>query len=142
MVPRRSDVRKGAVSGRLSGIDVVYYGNQGQLEYDFIVNSGADPQAITLAFAGADTDINKDGDLVLLVAGGSLSMRHPYIYQQTNGVKHEVAGGYVKRNEGRIGFAVVRMTPDAATRDRPGSSSIGSYLGGTGSDDAATCHSR
>ncbi|MBI4464852.1 MAG: SBBP repeat-containing protein [Acidobacteria bacterium] len=34
------------------GIDVVYYGNQRQLEYDFVVAPGADPRAIRLAFLG------------------------------------------------------------------------------------------
>jgi hypothetical protein len=37
------------------GIDLIYYGNQGQLEYDFLVAPGADPQAITLRFVGTDT---------------------------------------------------------------------------------------
>ena len=133
-VPMFAKVR---YAGVYPGIDVVYYGNQGQLEYDFIVNSGADPQAITLAFAGADTDINKDGDLVLSVAGGSLSMRHPYIYQQTNGVKHEVAGGYVKRNDGRIGFAVGPYDTTLPLVIDP-VLLYSTYLGGTGSDDAVT----
>jgi hypothetical protein len=47
--------------GVYPGIDVVYYGNQGRLEYDFIVTPGADPGAITLAFTGARIDIEKDG---------------------------------------------------------------------------------
>src|SRR5438309_2090984 len=36
------------------GIDLVYYGNQRQLEYDFVVRPGADPSAIALRFMGAD----------------------------------------------------------------------------------------
>src|SRR5437764_3759849 len=35
--------------GVYPGIDLVYYGNQRQLEYDFVVAPGADPKAITLA---------------------------------------------------------------------------------------------
>src|SRR5712671_6150319 len=36
------------------GIDLVYYGNQRQLEYDFIVAPGADPKKVVLEFNGAE----------------------------------------------------------------------------------------
>ncbi len=36
------------------GVDLVYYGNQRQLEYDFVVAPGADAGQIKLSFAGAD----------------------------------------------------------------------------------------
>ena len=36
------------------GIDLVYYGNQGQLEYDFVVSPGGGPETIALSFQGAD----------------------------------------------------------------------------------------
>ena len=53
------------------GIDLVYYGNQRHLEYDFVVAPGADPGAIRLAFQGEETlRIDGQGDLVL-GAGGS-----------------------------------------------------------------------
>jgi hypothetical protein len=84
--------------GVYPGIDVVYYGNQGRLEYDFIVNPGADPGTITLAFTGGRIDTKKDGDLVLATAGGSMSMHWPYIYQEIDGAKRPVAGGFVKRD--------------------------------------------
>ena len=92
--------------GVFPGIDVVYYGNQGRLEYDFIVSPGADPEAITLAFTGASVDIEKGGDLVLAMAGGSASMPRPHIYQEIDGTRRAVSGGYVKRADGGIGFAV------------------------------------
>ena len=54
------------------GIDLVYYGNQGQLEYDLVVEPGADPSQIQLAFEGTDTlKVNEAGDLVLTVEGSS-----------------------------------------------------------------------
>ena len=40
--------------GVYPGMDIVYYGNQGQLEYDFVVAPGADPGLVTLAFEGAE----------------------------------------------------------------------------------------
>jgi hypothetical protein len=133
-VPLFAKVRYSSV---YPGIDVVYYGNEGRLEYDFIVSRGADPRAIALAFSGADADINKDGDLVLTVAGGSLSMHRPYIYQQTGGAKRAVAGGYVKRTDGRIGFAVGSYDTTQPLVIDP-VLLYSTYLGGTGIDNAAT----
>lgn len=89
-----------------SGIDLVYYGNQGQLEYDFIVAPGADPKQITLAFEGVETiDVDQQGDLVLtmlqptdIVSGSAatLRMHKPVVYQQDkSGHKHLLAGSYL-----------------------------------------------
>src|SRR2546428_259370 len=48
------------------GVDLVYYGNQQQLEYDFVVGPGADPGRIALRFQGADRlEVDTEGDLVL-----------------------------------------------------------------------------
>ena len=59
------------------GIDVVYYGNQGQLEYDLVVAPGADPSQIQLAFDGTDhlTVDPTTGDLVLKLATEELGVR-------------------------------------------------------------------
>jgi hypothetical protein len=81
------------------GIDLVYYGNQQQLEYDFIVVPGADPQAIRLAFVGAHgcapLRINENGDLIIGVNEKEVRFHRPYIYQEINGVKQPVEGRYV-----------------------------------------------
>ncbi len=78
------------------GIDLVYYGKDQQLEYDFIVSPGADPNAIALNFAGADgAEINPHGDLVLHTAAGDLVQQKPYLYQEVNGTRQEVAGNFV-----------------------------------------------
>ena len=59
--------------GVYSGIDVVYYGNQRRLEYDFIVAPGADPGQIELAFAGVDkVSLDANGNLIFDVAGAQL----------------------------------------------------------------------
>lgn len=89
-VPTFAKVR---YSGVYPGIDVLYYGNQRQLEYDFIVSPGSDPAAITLAFSGASVDVEKSGDLVLAAAGGHVSMHRPRIYQEIDGTKRAVSGG-------------------------------------------------
>ena len=49
-IPNYSRVRYRAV---YPGIDVVYYGNPSRLEYDFVLQPGADPRAIRLKFRGA-----------------------------------------------------------------------------------------
>lgn len=118
------------------GIDVVYYGNQGRLEYDFIVSPGADPAAITLGFTGAAAEIDKDGDLVLALADAATSMPRPYIYQEIAGKQRAIAGGYVKRPAGRIGFA---LGPYDTTRPLVIDPVLlySTLIGGSGNDDAA-----
>lgn len=83
------------------GIDVAYYGNQGRLEYDFIVAPGADPTQIKLAFEGAsDIRVADGGDLLLMTALGDVRMQKPVVYQlEKDGHKTLVAGQYVALSE-------------------------------------------
>lgn len=89
------------------GIDVLYYGNQQQLEYDFTIAPGAKPDAIRLAFAGADrVEIAGNGDLVLHMAGGELRQSSPLIYQDLGKGRSYVNGKYVALGAMEIGFEV------------------------------------
>jgi Beta-propeller repeat len=98
---------KVAYEGIYPGVDLVYYGNQGQLEYDFVVAPGADPGVLKLVFRGADrTGINPAGELVLSTASGDIRMHAPVIYQETAGVRTTVAGGYVLKEPQQVSFAV------------------------------------
>ncbi len=64
------------------GIDVAYYGNQGKLEYDFIVAPGADPNQIKLAFEGAsDITVADSGDLLMTTSLGVVRLQKPLVYQ-------------------------------------------------------------
>lgn len=84
------------------GIDLVFYGNQGQLEYDFAVSAGADPRAITLVFARAhDVQLGAGGELVLAVGGGEIRQPKPVIYQEVEGVRQEVTGLSARGEESR-----------------------------------------
>jgi hypothetical protein len=95
------------------GIDLVYYGNQRQLEYDWIVSPGAETETIRFAIEGAKrTSIDPNGDLVLTVAGGEVRLQKPVVYQETDGVRNEVAGSYVKKTNREIGFRLAEY--DAA----------------------------
>ena len=119
--------------GVYPGIDVVYYGNQNRLEYDFIVSPGADPDTISLDFMDTDIDIANDGNLVLDIAGASLSMLRPYIYQEIGGEKRVITGNYVKRAGGRIGFSVGPYDTARPLVIDP-VLLYSTYLGGSGSD--------
>src|SRR5439155_4514335 len=60
------------------GIDLIYYGSQRELEYDFVVRPGADPKRILLDFRGADKlEVDAQGDLVLHTPAGVIRQRKP-----------------------------------------------------------------
>lgn len=89
------------------GIDLVYYGNQGRLEQDFIVGPGSEPRAIRLSFDGVQRlRIDGHGDLVLSVQGGKLRQSKPIAYQVVQGQKHEIASGYCITGKNEVGFEV------------------------------------
>jgi hypothetical protein len=88
-----------------NGINLVYYGNQQQLEYDFIVRPGADAANIALRFDTADQmQIDRQGDLVLHTATGAVRQHKPTIYQNAGGIRHEIEGGYVLSGPRQVGF--------------------------------------
>ena len=98
--------------GVYPGVDLVYYGNQGQLEYDFIVAPGANPGLVTLAFEGTrEIHIDARGELVLGVEGGEVRQHKPVVYQELAGVKQEVAGHYVLKGKRQVGFQVADYDP-------------------------------
>ena len=98
------------------GIDLIYYGNHRQLEYDFIVAPGADPASIRLRFDGAESlQIESDGDLVLQTAGREVRQRKPVAYQAVDGVRRIVPVRYllndVKHGIGHPSNCVGRLPP-------------------------------
>jgi PKD domain-containing protein/beta-propeller repeat-containing protein/all-beta uncharacterized protein/S-layer family protein len=103
-VPTYTSVRYSEV---YPGIDLIYYGNGQQLEYDFVIAPGASPQAIALSFAGAEQiTVDAGGDLVLRTAAGEVRQQKPVIYQDRDGKRQSVTGGYVLKNGEEIGFEV------------------------------------
>jgi hypothetical protein len=95
------------------GIDLLFYGNQRQLEYDFVVRPGAQTEQIRLAFRGANKlEIEKSGDLVLrLPGGGELRQLAPVLYQEVDGTRRSVTGSYVLYGENQVGFRVGAYDP-------------------------------
>lgn len=89
------------------GINLLYYGNQGQLECDFVVRPGADPGAIRLRIDGASSiKVDERGDLELIIAGGAVRFEHPRVYQRRGGVQQPVAGRFALEADNEIGFKV------------------------------------
>lgn len=92
-VPTYGQVKYEAV---YPGIDLLFYGNQQQLEDDFIVAAGADPKNIRMNFQGAESvRLNEQGDLILKTRTGELRQHKPFAYQDDGGLKREVASRFV-----------------------------------------------
>jgi hypothetical protein len=103
-VPHFSKVRYSEI---YSGVDLVYYGNGRQLEYDFVVQPNADFKQIKLEFEGAKTlRLSEEGDLMLELENGSVRQHKPIVYQETGGARREIAGNYVLKNEREVGFEI------------------------------------
>ncbi|TMG76740.1 MAG: hypothetical protein E6H75_07765, partial [Betaproteobacteria bacterium] len=116
------------------GIDLVYYGNQRQLEHDFVVAPGADPKRIVLGFKGANKiEIDTQGELVLHAARGDVRLRKPVIYQEIDGVRQEIAGRYVRKGANRIGFKLAAYDATRPLVIDP-VLSYSTYLGGSQDD--------
>ncbi len=91
--------------GVYPGIDLVYYGNDHQLEYDFRIAPGADANQIALNFQGASARIDA-GDLVLTTNGGDVRFHAPHIYQSSANQQTDIAGGFRLLAANKIGFTV------------------------------------
>src|SRR6266404_789984 len=116
------------------GIDLVYYGNQRQLEYDFIVAPNADATGIAFKIDGADQlEVDAQGDLLAHMNGTKVSWHRPFAYQETETGRKEIPAHFTHKNNRRVGFEV-------ATYDRTKPLIIdpalvyATYLGGTGDE--------
>ena len=104
-IPTYSKVRYAAV---YPGIDLVYYGNDGRLEYDFVVSPGADPGTIHLVFNGANPAIDNKGDLVLRIGHDVVRLEKPVVYQQTeaHAGRQFMEGRYRLTADGEVTFQI------------------------------------
>jgi len=117
-VPTYAEVSYRAV---YKGVDLVYHGRQGQLEYDFDVAAGADPSAIALLIEGGTAPrLDRAGNLVVGAgAGAQVLHEKPVAYQTIDGARRPVTvryllqGGTTARGY-RVGFAVGRYDPRRA----------------------------
>ncbi len=103
-VPLYAKVR---YTGVYAGVDMLYYGNQRQLEYDFIVAPGADPKVIALNFEGVDElKLDAAGNLLLRTPAGEVTQHAPVIYQEADGIRQIVSGRYLIKDKHEVGFEV------------------------------------
>jgi hypothetical protein len=118
------------------GIDLRYYGNQRQLEYDFVVNPGANVGDIQLKFDGVKgLSIANNGDLVLTLddAGHTISFKAPVAYQDGASGRETVDCHYTIAADGTVGFEVGSHDPSQQLIIDP-VLSYASYFGGNGND--------
>jgi len=126
------------------GVDLIYYGNQRQLEYDLVVNPEGDPNAIRLAIEGAEeVRVNERGDLVVRISGGEVIQHKPLIYQETEGKREIITGGYVVDSLGKQdekGKVRISFKIDHFDREKPLVIDpylvYSTYLGGSSTDTA------
>jgi hypothetical protein len=91
------------------GIDIVYYGNPDQLEYDLLLRPGADPRAIQLRFRGTDRiNVTTDGDLRVECAGANFIQQRPVFYQDDarTGQRRTISGRYRLVGRDSVGLEV------------------------------------
>src|SRR5947209_16402947 len=100
-----STYEKVRFAGVYPATDLVYYGNQGKLEYDFVVAPGGAPQAIAFRVHGAKVKLLADGDLALVTPQGEVVWHKPVVYQETAGKKQAVASRYEIEGD-RVSFHV------------------------------------
>ena len=135
--------------GVYSGVDLVYYGSQRQLEYDFVVAPGADPATVRLGIDARNSkiEIAKNGDLVIQLGQGDVRFRKPVVYQVPASVagqrripdnlrshsvtRHFLDGRYVLLATHEVGFEVADYDKTQPLVIDP-VLAYSTYLGGTG----------
>lgn len=119
------------------GIDIVYYGSQRELEYDFVIAPGGDPKTIKFRVEGAEQiRLDDKGGLLLGLKHGEVRLNKPFIYQLgEKGGRTEVKGAYaIKGNE--ISFKVRGFDSTKPLVIDP-VLSYSTFLGSSGNDQAS-----
>lgn len=116
------------------GIDLVYYGNNQQLEYDFAVAPNANPQQIKFEISGADAmRVEADGSLALQTGTGEVHFQVPSVYQEVKGQRVAVAGGYSLIDSNHIQFHLAKYDTQKPLVIDP-VLVYSTYLGGSGDE--------
>ena len=118
------------------GVNLVYYGNQKQLEYDFTVAPEANPETIAIHFDGADKiSVNENGELVLTLGKDEIRQPAPLIYQTAGGGRKEISGGYKMLDAQTVAFTVGKYDRELPLVIDP-VLSYSTYFGGNSGDEA------
>jgi hypothetical protein len=117
------------------GIDLVYYGNQRQLEYDFVVSPNASPSVIELHFAGAKRlKLMPEGDLAVIASNGEITFHKPVVYQMKDGMRFPVEGSFQLQANNSIRFSLGKYDHTRELVIDP-VLAYSTYLGGSNTDD-------
>ncbi len=119
-----------------AGIDLKYYGNGKEMEYDFVVSPGADPAQIAVQYEGAKSlSVNADGELVVETEWGEVVERRPVVYQVKNGAREPVDAQYLLAGDNSFGFSLDKNYDSALPLVIDPVLSYCTYLGGDNEDD-------
>ncbi len=130
-IPRFARVK---IRGVYPGIDMVYYGNQGRLEYDFVVAPGVNPKLVRLSYEGVKkAAVDGQGDLVLNSVNGQILLKAPLVYQEKGGRKVPILGRYAMAGRHQVGFEVRKYDSTIPLVIDP-ALVYSTYLGGSGAD--------
>lgn len=130
-------------AGVYEGVDLVYYGDQRELEYDLLVAPNADPSVIKLSFENAQAiKLDGQGELLLSVGKHVIRQHAPVVYQEIGGVRKVIPAAYVVREKGakagrEVGFAIGDYDRSQPLVIDP-VIVFSTYLGGSGGDDLFT----
>lgn len=93
--------------GIYPGIDVVFHGKTGKIEYDFVIAPGADPGNISVAFEGArHAQLSESGEIEVTTAAGTITQQKPVAWQEIGGGRASVETRYRPKGGGTFAIAV------------------------------------
>ena len=118
------------------GIDAVFYGRRGEIEYDLEVRPGADPHLIRLQVESSEgIHLDGRGRLLARLKEGQVVQQAPFIYQGTGTRPQPVGGSYRLLDSRVFGFEVALYDPSLPLVIDPLVLVYSTYLGGTERDD-------
>ena len=121
-------------SGVYRGVDLVFYGNQNLLEYDFIVSPGTEPSVIALGFEGiTDLRVDEKGDLLLRTDAGEIRQSKPVVYQQIDGARRFIPATYLIKDKKQIAFQIANYDRSKPLVIDP-TLAFSTFIGGSGID--------
>ena len=89
------------------GVDAVFFGKDGEIEYDLVLSPGSDLKKISFGLEGVQSmRLAGNGDLVLRLANGEVRHRRPMVYQENNGARRWLYAHYVVHSNKTIGYEV------------------------------------
>ena len=113
------------------GIDVVYHGHNGRVEFDFEVAAGADASPIAMDVdGGGEVNVDRDGDAVLHAGSSTVVLQRPDAWQFRDGLRHPVNVRYRAAGRNRLAFFLGPYDRNRALTIDP-AITYSSYIGGS-----------